>query len=119
MIHRNKSERTQSVLSKALTEAGNSAATKMMTIHLAIGEISELDQNALLAQWNEISKGTPAAQAQLNFRLITAEVQCMACFQVYHPEGGLIHCPNCGSFGAKILKGEEFFLESIETDNEP
>jgi Zn finger protein HypA/HybF involved in hydrogenase expression len=38
----------------------------------------------------------------------------MACFQKYHPEGGEIHCPYCGSFGAKILSGEEFILESIE-----
>jgi Zn finger protein HypA/HybF involved in hydrogenase expression len=50
----------------------------------------------------------------LHFRLITAEVQCMACFQKYHPEGGEIHCPQCGSFGAKILSGEEFTLESID-----
>ena len=31
------------------------------------------------------------------------------------PEGGEIHCPYCGSYGAKIVSGEEFYLESIET----
>ena len=27
-------------------------------------------------------------------------------------------CPHCGSYGAKILAGEEFYLESIELDYE-
>jgi Zn finger protein HypA/HybF involved in hydrogenase expression len=27
-------------------------------------------------------------------------------------------CPPCGSAGAKIITGEEFFLESIEAQNE-
>lgn len=38
----------------------------------------------------------------------------MACFGKYHPLHGEIHCPYCGSYGAKILSGEEFDLESIE-----
>ncbi|MGE5463865.1 MAG: hydrogenase maturation nickel metallochaperone HypA, partial [Syntrophothermus sp.] len=62
--------------------------------------------------------GTPAEHAQLYFRLKKAEVQCMACFGKYQPVDGKIHCPYCGSYGAKILSGEEFDLESIELDPE-
>ena len=40
----------------------------------------------------------------------------MACFQPYQPVNKTIHCPYCGSYGAKILAGEEFYLESIELD---
>ena len=68
--------------------------------------------------WDELSKGTPVERAPLHFRFIKAEVQCMACFQKYHPSDGRIHCPYCGSYGAKVLSGEEFFLESIEFDDE-
>jgi Zn finger protein HypA/HybF involved in hydrogenase expression len=42
----------------------------------------------------------------------------MSCFKKYHPVNGVIHCQNCGSFGAKILSGEEFHVETIETDSE-
>jgi Zn finger protein HypA/HybF involved in hydrogenase expression len=38
----------------------------------------------------------------------------MVCFEKYHPLNGEISCPNCGSVGAKILAGEEFYLESVE-----
>ena len=83
-------------------------------VHIAMGEIAGLDQLAMQSQWIGLSKDTPAELAQLHFRLIRAEVQCMSCFEKYHPEGGTIHCPHCGSFGAKILTGEECYLESIE-----
>jgi Zn finger protein HypA/HybF involved in hydrogenase expression len=38
----------------------------------------------------------------------------MACFEKYHPVLVEISCPRCGSVGAKIIAGEEFYLESIE-----
>ena len=109
---------TQSILENALRHARELNVNQITKLHLAIGEIAELDRDLIRSHWRELRKGTLAEQAQLHFRLITAEVQCMACFQKYHPEGGEIHCPHCGSYGAKIISGEEFYLESIETKDE-
>ena len=106
----------QSILAKALLKARESNAKRIKAVHLAVGEIAELDQTSIQGHWKEISKGTPAEQAPLTFRFINAEVQCMSCFMKYHPIDGKIHCPHCGSYGAKILSGEEFYLESIELD---
>jgi len=105
---------TQTILKKALLEAGT---IKIKNVYLALGEITELDQSLIQQHWNDLSKGTPAEQAELHFRLIKAEVQCMACFEKYHPVDGKIHCPHCGSYGAKVLSGEEFILESIELES--
>lgn len=108
---------TQSILTKALLKAREANAKGIATLRLALGEISELDRNAIQNHWQELSRGTPAEQARLHFRLIQAEAQCMACFRKYYPQAGKIHCPHCGSYGAKILSGEEFYLESIELDD--
>jgi hydrogenase nickel incorporation protein HypA/HybF len=93
-------------------------AARINHVQIALGEISELDQNVIQQHWVALSKGTALERAQIHFRLITAEAQCMACFKKYHPANGTIHCPHCGSFGAKILSGEEFHVEHIEMDNE-
>lgn len=106
----------QTLIDKANHQARATHSTRVITIHIALGEISELDPTSLQTHWNELSQGTPAEHAQLHFRLILAEVQCMACFQKYHPVAKKITCPYCGSFGAKILTGEECHLESIETE---
>ena len=107
----------QSVLAKALRLARESNQ-RVRSLQLALGEISEIDPVSIQEQWDEVSKGTLAERAGLHFRSIKAEVQCMACFMKYHPLDGKIHCPYCGSYGAKVLSGEEFFLESIEFDDE-
>jgi hydrogenase nickel incorporation protein HypA/HybF len=109
-------ESTQIVFNRFLSKLRDSTRVKSVT--LAIGEIAELEQNIIRQNWSQLSKGTPAEQARLHFRLIQAEVQCMACFSKYHPIDGNIHCPYCGSYGAKILAGEEFYLESFELGDE-
>jgi hydrogenase nickel incorporation protein HypA/HybF len=105
----------QSIFAKALLKA-READKRVKSLQLAVGELSELDQPSIQKHWDELSQGTAAERARLDFRFIKAEVQCMACFSKYSPANGKIHCPYCGSFGAKILSGEEFFLESIELD---
>ncbi len=107
----------QSILAKALLKARD-ANQHVRSLQLVLGEIAELDPVSIQKHWEELSQGTPAERAKLHFRFIKAEVQCMACFQKYHPQDGKIHCPYCGSFGAKILAGEELYLESIELDDE-
>lgn len=107
---------TQIILNKLLSQVSEDKRVK--NVHVAIGEISELDQTLIEKHWQDFSKGTPAEQARLYFRLIKAEVQCMACFSKYHPVDGKIYCPHCGSYGAKVLSGEEFYLETIELDDD-
>ena len=115
MMYRKELAAIQSILEKVLFKARELNAKHITSVHIAIGEIAELNRGLIQSHWNELSKGTPAEGAQIHFHVVTAEVQCMACFQKYHPVGGEIHCPNCGSYGAKIVSGEEFYLESIET----
>jgi hydrogenase nickel incorporation protein HypA/HybF len=105
---------TQTILKKSLSRIKDSKRIK--DLYLVIGEISEINPSLIERHWREITKGTLAEQAQLHFRYKEAEVQCMACFNKYHPLNGEIHCPYCGSYGAKILSGEEFDIESIELD---
>jgi Zn finger protein HypA/HybF involved in hydrogenase expression len=109
---------TQTILNKALDHLHKNPSKHAAIIHIALGEISELDPASLQTHWIEISKGTSAEHVQLHFRLIPAEVQCMACFQKYRPVNKKISCPYCGGVGAKILTGEEYYLESIESEHE-
>jgi hydrogenase nickel incorporation protein HypA/HybF len=108
---------TSAILNKATLKAREENATHITSLHLVIGEIAEIDQNAVQRHWNDLSLGTSAEGAQLHFRVIPADVQCMSCFRKYHPQNGRILCSNCGSVGAKIISGEEFYLESIELEH--
>ncbi len=88
------------------------------SIQVALGELFPLDEEQLRTQWRELTKHTSLAQCSLTIRVIPAEQQCMVCFQKYHPSNKETSCPRCGSVGAKIIAGEEFYLESIKDENE-
>jgi Zn finger protein HypA/HybF involved in hydrogenase expression len=77
---------------------------------IAVGESVILSDGQIYEQWAE----GPFAQIPLTIRRVPTEQQCMACFEKYHPIHTEISCPRCGSVGAKIIAGEEFYLESIE-----
>ena len=105
---------TQSILDIALKHAAQAGAKRITDIHLVIGELSTMVDDSVQFYWDMIAKDTLAEGAQLHFRRVPAEFQCMVCFQKYHPNEGELACPHCGSVGAKIVSGEEFFVESID-----
>ncbi len=88
------------------------------SVKIALGELFPLSEEGLRAQWDELAHGTSLAQARLTIRLIRAQQQCMTCFEKYHPSNKETRCPHCGSVGAKILAGEELYLEAMEAEDE-
>ena len=86
----------------------------VVSVHIAVGELILFSDEQIHAQWSE----TPLAQTRLTIHRMPAQQQCMTCFEKYHPTRAEVSCPHCGSVGAKIIAGEEFYLESIERENE-
>ena len=88
------------------------------SVQVALGELFPLGEEQLRAQWDELTKHTSLARSSLTIRRVPAQQQCMVCFEKYHPTRTEVSCPNCGSVGAKIIAGEEFYLESFEQADE-
>ncbi len=107
---------TQAILEKAVKKADEQNAKRITNLYLVVGEVSSYSDESVQFYWDEICKGTIAENATLHFRHVPAEMQCMACFTKYKPEDGEIVCPNCGGLGAKIIAGEEFFMEALDVE---
>lgn len=107
---------TQAIRDKAVEKALEQSASRITDVHLVVGEISSYREDSVQFYWDEVTKGTIAENATLHFRQVPAELQCMACFTKYHPQEGEILCPSCGSSGAKVLQGEEFYVEALDVD---
>jgi Zn finger protein HypA/HybF involved in hydrogenase expression len=83
---------------------------RINAVRIVVGESVPFDDDQIRAQWSQ----SPLAQVPLFIHRVPAEQQCMACFTKYRPVNGEVSCPNCGGVGAKIISGEEFYLESME-----
>jgi hydrogenase nickel incorporation protein HypA/HybF len=107
---------TQAILEKALEKAASEHAARITNVYVVVGEISTYSDDSVQFYWDEISKGTIAEGAELHFRHVGAELQCMACFTRYRPDATEILCPSCGGTGAKIIAGEEFYMEALDVE---
>lgn len=107
---------TESLLKISLEHAEKANATKVTDLHVVIGELASMVDDSIQFYWDVIAKDTIAEQAKLHFHRVPAELQCNNCSETYFPTEDELICPNCHSAGAKIIKGEEFFLESIDVE---
>ena len=107
---------SESILEIAIRHAQEQNAVRITDMYLVLGQWSSIVDDSIQFYWEIIAKDTIAEKATLHFRRIPAELQCMTCFEKYHPTDKELVCPNCHGVGAKIIKGEEFSLESIDVE---
>jgi hydrogenase nickel incorporation protein HypA/HybF len=100
---------TQGILSVVLEAAQQNGARRIMAIDLVIGEF----------YFDILSQGTMAEGAVLRFRREPATVTCWDCEHQFTTSAPLVAaCPNCGSVRLQVTGGREFYVESIEVDDE-
>lgn len=105
---------TQNVVAIALDAAGN---RPVRVITLTIGELSGVEQEAVRFCFDIVAQGTAAEGARLEIITIPAVIRCRACSADFH----LTHnwtCPSCASMGGEVRSGREFYVESIEVEEE-
>lgn len=104
---------TESILDIALRHGRQADATRITALFLVIGQLSSIVDDSVQFYWPIISADTIAEGAQLHFRRIPAEMRCRDCDCRYSPDDSLT-CPQCFGSRVRVVKGDEFFLESIE-----
>ena len=109
---------TENILSIALEYANKEKASKVTGINLVIGQLSSIVDDSVQFYWDTISEGSICQGAKLSFNRVQAALQCQDCQLEYQIANQLTPCPNCGSYNAKIVRGEEFYLESIEIEKD-
>ena len=109
---------TQSILELAVKHARAAEASQISNIYIVMGELSTNVDDSIQFYWDMIAQGTLAEGAQLHFKRVPAQFQCTACSQSYHPADAELLCPQCGSTKIKIIAGEEFYLDSIDIENQ-
>lgn len=100
----------------AVEHAEKANARRVTDLHIVIGDLASMVDDSIQFYWDIIARETIAEQATLHFRRLPAQLQCNSCSEKYQPTEKELICPNCHGIGAKIISGEEFFLESIDVE---
>jgi len=104
---------TENLLDVTLKNAGK---RKIIHVNLLIGEFSHEREEAIQFYWDDLAKGTSAENAQLFFKRVDAEMKCLDCETVFHPDDEAAFCPKCQSYRLTLLSGDDVRLESINVE---
>jgi hydrogenase nickel incorporation protein HypA/HybF len=105
---------TQNILEIALRHAEQAGAQRILSLNLAIGELTSIVDDSVQFYWDIIAKDTIAEGSALHFKRLPAELLCLDCNNRYSPADDLFTCPACQSAHLQIVAGRDFFLESID-----
>ena len=107
---------TQSILEIALDYAVRNQATKIIEIHLQVGEISDFDDEWIQRYFDFVSQGTIAEGAKLGISRVAARMQCEQCSFIFPLDRSTwnTECPSCQSKKSHLISGREFRVESLE-----
>lgn len=105
---------TQNILDVALKNAGNN---RIVRVNLLIGQFSDEREEAIRFYWDDLAKDTPAQSAELSFKWVNAEMQCLECNTVFQPAEETAVCPGCQSYRVKLLSGDDVRLDSIDVES--
>ena len=89
-------------------------ASGVASIRLRLGTLSGVDRESFEFTFPLVAEGTCAADAQLVFDVVPAELTCEACGQRSTPGKMFLTCGVCGSNRVKITAGREFEIVSVE-----
>lgn len=92
------------------------------SVVVEIGEASTIIPRYLKECWPAATDGTDMEQATLETEVVTAEVECKKCGEVYEYLKNNRVCPNCGAWECVMITGQEFNIKEIvvfEDDEEP
>ena len=86
-------------------------------ITLKVGELSGVQEEAIRFCFDVVSKRTMAEGARLDIVPVPALLRCRKCFLEFLLNDKWA-CPSCAAIGGDVLSGKEFFVESIEVEDE-
>ena len=110
---------TESLLEIALRHARQAGAGRLTDLYVVIGAWSSIVDDSVQFYWDMVAKDTPAEGARLHFERIPAQAVCQDCSREYAPSDEDLACPACGGSRIKLLRGDEFYLDSIAVELTP
>ncbi|MFW6334511.1 MAG: hydrogenase maturation nickel metallochaperone HypA [Desulfosalsimonas sp.] len=109
---------TESILNIVLRHAEKNSVSRVVSITLNIGELSDLEDEWIQHYFDYLSKDTLAAGARLKIERIPIILKCRNCGETVRIEKdqlGVTDCPGCGESGNfTLVSGRQYYIKEME-----
>jgi hydrogenase nickel incorporation protein HypA/HybF len=101
----------------AVTDATEKAGgTRINSVHVTIGELTEIVPDAIQFAWEALTPGTLAEGATLEIVRTEGRSRCLQCGAEFSHDRWDRICAACGSFLTEPLSGDELRVDSVDID---
>ena len=107
---------TKSIVDIAEKYALEQGAKRVLSVTVAVGELSGVIADAVEFCFEVCSKGTLLEQSKLNIERIAGRGRCRECGAEADMDTMTFSCPACGSFTLEPLAGEELSIKEMEIE---
>jgi hydrogenase nickel incorporation protein HypA/HybF len=107
---------TQNIINISVEEAEKHNAKRVKEIRIKVGELSGLIPESIQYYFDIASKGTKVEGAVLDIEKIPITICCSECNYEGTIDRNSYGCKGCGSFNVKIIRGNEFLIDSLEVE---
>ena len=108
---------TESILQIVLKHAEKSDVRRIVTIHLQVGQLSDLQDDWMQRYFDYLSRGTLAEGARLHIERTPIGLKCSACDASYTVAGADTidtPCPQCGQSNGRLISGREYYITNMQ-----
>jgi hydrogenase nickel incorporation protein HypA/HybF len=105
-----------SLLTLALEKAGKANASRILGIHLVVGDYTGVVEDAVNFYFGFLSRDTIAAGAKINYTHVPGQLRCRDCDVFFPLQRHDYHCPKCEGRRVEIVGGRELYIENMEVE---
>jgi hydrogenase nickel incorporation protein HypA/HybF len=106
----------QNIVEIVTETALNAGKNRVSQVILEIGEISGVEEDALITALESLKTGTIMSKANVLIQNIKGIAECGECHTCFDIHDLYSLCPNCSSYAKEIVSGKEFNVKSIEAE---
>jgi len=108
---------TERILDIVLKHADGHDVSRIVRIHLKIGDLSDLEDEWIQRYFDYLSRETLAEEAELVIERAPIVLSCEACgcsYEIRRDELGSPKCPECEDTKCRLVSGREYLIKNIE-----
>ena len=106
----------ESILQILEQQSRAQAYERVKTVRLEIGELAQVELEALRFGFEVVARGTLAEGARLEIDDVQGEAWCLRCRRSVRLRERFECCAECGGFELQITRGEEFRVKELEVE---
>ncbi|MCC6136809.1 MAG: hydrogenase maturation nickel metallochaperone HypA [Candidatus Contendobacter sp.] len=106
----------EGIIDTVTTQARQQGFSRVRRVWLEIGELANVELEALRFAFEIVRQDTTAADAELDIISLPGRAHCLDCAQPVAVQQHFDPCPLCGGYQWRLVSGTELRIKELEVE---